>query len=329
MHLNDLSFVDLFVGDSPQASWTKATTNSLVKELVPKELHEEVGDFYLALIKEHQDFKGRPFYFKWTRGSERSFRVTPIETIRQRPLFVCRSHVARPGTLQELNWPSTVCDYLMRQPVRDGLFLFMGSMGAGKTTSATSFVMGQVATFGGVAMTIEYPREMDLEGDHGHGSIYQTEIESEAHLGGALRGMLGSSANILYPSEIKSSDSANEVVNLSLTGHPVVTTLHAPNLADGLLRFSRLLDQRNDGLAGALKAAFHIHLVPPDPPGFRPKSAGLDQLNGDVSAKVVLHSLFMLSETKDAISSNIRSGNFGFLNNEIERQGRLFQAGKL
>lgn len=329
MQIIDLSFADLFIGGTPSSCWMKSSTDSLIRNRIPQELFNELAAFREALLAAHKDHQGQPFYFKWGQETTRSFRVTPIETVHNKPLFVCRSHLAKARSLQELNWPPQICDYLFRQPVKEGLFLFMGSMGAGKTTSASSFVMQHVSKFGGVAMTIEYPKEMDIEGEWGNGSIYQTEIPSEAMLGETLRGMLGSSANILYPSEIKSSDSAHEVVNLSLTGHPIVSTLHAPNLADGLLRFSRLLNGQNDGLAGALKAAFHIQLIPGDRPGVKPDS-GSPALVSDLKPfKTIIRPLLILPETKDAICSNIRSGNFGFLNNEIDRQGRLFMGGRL
>lgn len=282
-----------------------------------------------ALLAGYHEHHGRPFHFTWEQEPVRSYRVTCIETMHDKPLFVCRSHLPSPKTLLELNWPPSICEYLMRKPIEDGLFLFMGSMGAGKTTSAASFVIQQVSTFGGVAMTIEYPQEMELEGEWGKGSIYQTEIESEALLGEALRGMLGSSANILYPSEIKSSDSANEVVNLALTGHPIVSTLHAPNLTDGLLRFSRLLSSQNDGLAGALRAALYIQLPPHDPLNFASEDAPPLLVEVAKPVRPIIRPLFMLPETKEAICSNIRSGNFTFLNNEIDRQLRLFEAHKL
>lgn len=329
MQINDLAFVDLFVGDTPVSSWMKPSTSSLVRTHVPQMLHGELLALREALLVGYHDHKGHPFYFKWGQEATRSYRVTCIQTIHDKPLFVCRSHLPTPKTLLELNWPPSICEYLMRQPVKDGLFLFMGSMGAGKTTAAASFVVQQVSTFGGVAMTIEYPQEMDLEGEWGKGSIYQTEIESEALLGEALRGMLGSSANLLYPSEIKSSDSANEVVNLGLTGHPIVSTLHAPNLADGLLRFSRLLSSQNDGLAGALRAAFYIQLIPNDPSTPAPDGAPVLLVDDMKPVKPIVRPLFMLPDTKDAICSNIRSGNFALLNNEIDRQARLFQGNKL
>jgi twitching motility protein PilT len=324
VELLDLPFSDLFVGADPASSWLKATPDAREMEFVPEALFSEIDGLRRDLLARSTT---QSFSIEWGTSRRERLRVKPLTTAHIEPLFVCRRFTGTPKPMIELGIPAAVVDRLLSRPVRNGLILFIGSMAAGKTTAASSFTVEYISRHGGVAMTVEAPIEMDLEGRHGKGIVYQTEVESDDDMGPALRGMLRSAANLLFCGEVKTDVAAREVLNLSTSGHPVVTTFHGPDLPTGLLRFARSTGDQNDALAHALTAVFHLtlrnpRLMPgvPLPPGLPGQSSPPDRL-------LTVSPLLVVDGTRDQVRSAIRSGNFDQLGSEIERQRRLFLGG--
>lgn len=326
MFLLGLPFSDLFVSEDPASSWFKATPDAGDRMDIPEALFAEIAQLRCALI-EHS--RGHPFSLEWGEGSRERLRVKPIKTAYVDPLFVCRRLASRPRPLKDLGMPPQVVDRLLDQPARSGLILFMGSMGAGKTTAASSFTVEYIARHGGIAMTVEAPIEMDLEGCYGRGVIYQTEVEHDDDMGSALRGMLRSSANLLFCGEVKKDSAAREVLMLGTSGHPVVTTFHAPDLPTGLMRFARLTGDQNDALADALTAVFHLTLRASVNHPSPPVTAGLPGRFAPPARLLTVSPLLVIPETRDKVRSAIRSGNFHQLESEIDRQRRLLLGGGL
>lgn len=326
MALLDLSFSDLFVGADPGTCWVKATPDAREMTFIPTDLHEEVGRLRAKLIERSH---GHPFSFEWGDDKRERLRVKPVTTAHVDPLFVCRRLAGRPRPLLELGWPPRLVDHLLSRPVRSGLVLFIGAMDSGKTTSASSYTVEYVARHGGVAMTVEVPIEMDLEGRHERGMVYQTEVESDDDLGPALRGMLRSSANLLFPGEVKTDSAAREVLTLSTSGHPVVTTFHGPDLPTGLRRFARHTGDQNAALADALTAVFHLTLRNSVNDEAREQPASLPGRPAGPGRRLLVAPLLLLPENREKIRSAIRGGNFHQLESEIERQRRLLLGGGL
>ncbi|MEO0413950.1 MAG: GspE/PulE family protein [Verrucomicrobiota bacterium] len=114
-----------------------------------------------------------------------------------------------------------------------GLVLITGPTGSGKTTTLYALI-NSVNEEGINIHTIEDPIEYEIEG------INQTQINTAHDLtfSAGLRSLLRSDPDVILIGECRDEETANSAVNAALTGHLVLTTLHAN---DSLRAISRLL----------------------------------------------------------------------------------------
>ncbi|MBI2008603.1 type II/IV secretion system protein [Candidatus Amesbacteria bacterium] len=114
---------------------------------------------------------------------------------------------------------------------RYGLFLVCGPTGAGKTTTVHASLKylndGEVNI-----MTIEDPVEYVVSG------VNQIEVGTDIGMDFAsgLRMVLRMNPDIVFVGEIRDSETAKIAVQASLTGHLVVSTVHARNSVGALFR---------------------------------------------------------------------------------------------
>jgi type IV pilus assembly protein PilB len=115
-----------------------------------------------------------------------------------------------------------------------GMVLVTGPTGCGKTTTLYSFL--KLLNRRNVnIMTIEDPVEYDVEG------INQIQVNPEANLTFAtgLRSILRQDPNIILVGEIRDAETAGIAINLAMTGHLVLSTIHTNNASTTI---PRLLD---------------------------------------------------------------------------------------
>lgn len=118
----------------------------------------------------------------------------------------------------------------------EGLILFTGPTGSGKTTSLYA-VLQLLNTADRKIITIEDPIEYRLEG------IEQVQVDPAAGFDfpQALRAVLRQDPNVIMVGEIRDQETAEIAVNAALTGHLVLSTLHTNSAAAA---FSRLLQMQ-------------------------------------------------------------------------------------
>lgn len=118
-----------------------------------------------------------------------------------------------------------------------GLLFFTGPVGSGKSTSIYGSLQHLKATRGGAAQiaTIEDPIELAIAG------AAQTQVNRHTGLDFAagLRAILRQDPNIIVVGEIRDAETASIAVQAGLTGHLILTTVHADSSA-GV--FNRLLE---------------------------------------------------------------------------------------
>jgi len=115
-----------------------------------------------------------------------------------------------------------------------GMLLTVGPTGSGKTTSLYAIL--QILNQPEVnIMTIEDPVEYDME------DVNQTQVNSKKDLTFAtgLRSIVRQDPDIIMVGEIRDEETADIAVNASMTGHLLLSTLHANNAAT---TFPRLTD---------------------------------------------------------------------------------------
>lgn len=140
-----------------------------------------------------------------------------------------------PKTLSSLGMAPDLIESLLHQ--REGLVLFAGKMGSGKTTSASSYVHTWLSTWGGTCVSLEDPHEVFLDGRHGEaGLCNQCELpysEFAERMVGVHR---HAAPEMVFLGEIREPQAMGVAVLAACSGPLVVATIHAPSLAQTVER---------------------------------------------------------------------------------------------
>ena len=137
-----------------------------------------------------------------------------------------------------LGFPHELTKFLLSLSNASGLILWSGPTGAGKTTAISSLLKEFLAIEGGFAYTIEDPTEMPLDGIYkstkgGLGLCKQTQPQND-DWGASLKSALRSKPNYILVGEIRTPDTASEVLRAATSGHLVLSTIHANNITDAI-----------------------------------------------------------------------------------------------
>lgn len=141
--------------------------------------------------------------------------------------------------LDELGMDPTVLEKFKELLARpQGLLLLTGPAGSGKTTTLYASLAWQVARWRGERhiVSIEDPVERCVEG------VTQTQVNPAAELdfAAALRALLRQDPEILMLGEIRDTETAQAAVQAALTGHLLLSTIHASSTPEVLLRLAQL-----------------------------------------------------------------------------------------
>lgn len=131
-----------------------------------------------------------------------------------------------------------------------GLFVITGPVDSGKTTTGYSLLQQQDRDASKV-VTVEDPVEMHLAG------VHQMQVKPAVGLTitASLRGMMRRDPDVIYCAEVRDVDTAWLLSRAALTGHLVITTLHAPTAAAAVARLVDIGVERYvlaDSLIGVL-----------------------------------------------------------------------------
>ena len=157
--------------------------------------------------------------------------------------------------LDDIDMPGDVRKGIRRmveQP--QGMFLVCGPTGSGKTTTLYG-ILQEFQAMDKKIITVEDPVEYRIPG------FVQCETNIKLGFSGALRSILRQDPDIILVGEIRDSDTARIATQAALTGHLVLSTIHANS---ALLTIPRLFDLGVDShaLSAALSAVSAQRLVP-------------------------------------------------------------------
>jgi type II secretory ATPase GspE/PulE/Tfp pilus assembly ATPase PilB-like protein len=186
-------------------------------------------------------------------GARSDIRVATYPTVTGEKIVLRLFNTSSARTFSELNFPASALAELtqfLRQT--SGLLLLTGPAGSGKTTTIYACLRHLAESGGRHIITIEDPAEQIVPG------IMQTEINEARGLdfAKAARHLLRQDPQVLVIGEIRDDETANIAVRAALTGHLVISTLHAGS-CKGVLE--RLLVLCRDYSAVAASAALILN----------------------------------------------------------------------
>lgn len=193
------------------------------------------------------------------------YRVALLESIVE-VIFVLRRFPQTVPLLSTLGLHPSITEKLMARELT-GLILVSGTFGQGKTTTASSIVVSRIAQYGGVAITIEDPAELPMEGKHGEGVCYQTEVGNGGFPEACKRSMRWA-PTLVFLGEIRDNETADEAIGAAINGRTLVCTIHADSPSMAIERIftlasgtSRASEDVAHLLATGLTAAIHQKLI--------------------------------------------------------------------
>lgn len=131
----------------------------------------------------------------------------------------------------------------------DGMILMTGPTGSGKTTTLHAALKRRMSPDVTI-MTVENPVEYRIDG------ISQVQVEPKAGLtfASALRAMLRQDPDIVLVGEVRDHETAETAAQAAMTGHLVLSTVHADDAPGALLRLRDLgldIDTLSESFRGA------------------------------------------------------------------------------
>jgi type IV pilus assembly protein PilB len=159
------------------------------------------------------------------RGEKMTLRILPTESL-----------VAELADLDALGMSDVHHQMLLSAlDQAHGVILLSGPTGSGKTTTLYAALRHLKRPGTSHILSIEDPVEIPLDG------INQVHVDAErVSFNGALRSALRHDPDIIMIGEIRDAETADIAVKSSLTGHLVLSTLHANNAAGVVTRLLNL-----------------------------------------------------------------------------------------
>ena len=226
--INDVFFSDIYITPDKVAYIPDDLTENGLQLFMPTDF----DDFY-SLVESSYD--GNSSYSISYEGYlfrvERTMTITGIQyCVRKMPREV--------PDLMALGFRKEIINYVSGLSRASGLILWAGSTGSGKTTAISSLLKEFLLREGGFAYTIEDPSEMPLDGEYtamngSFGLCKQTQPVNN-NWGECLKSALRSKPRYILVGEIRSPDAASECLRAATSGHLVLSTIHANNIADAI-----------------------------------------------------------------------------------------------
>jgi len=157
-------------------------------------------------------------------GSANDIRVATYPTVTGEKIVLRLFNSSTAKKLNELDFPEHAhaeLEHFLRQT--SGLLLLTGPAGSGKTTTIYACLRFLTELGGRHIITVEDPAEQIVPG------VMQTEVNEARGLdfAKATRHLLRQDPQVLVIGEIRDEETANIAVRAALTGHLVISTLHA------------------------------------------------------------------------------------------------------
>ncbi|KKT76172.1 MAG: twitching motility protein [Microgenomates group bacterium GW2011_GWA1_Microgenomates_45_10] len=157
-----------------------------------------------------------------------------------------------------------ICHQLAQ--LRQGLILFTGPTGHGKSTSMASIIAEILNNRGVHVVTIEDPVEFTFI--HSKGIVSQREMHGDTHSWAvALRSVLREDPDVVLVGEMRDYETISATLTIAETGHLVFATLHTNSAAQSVDRIVDVFPEQQQAqvrmqLSGTLEAIISQRLMP-------------------------------------------------------------------
>ncbi|RLG09961.1 type II secretion system protein GspE [Candidatus Pacearchaeota archaeon] len=162
------------------------------------------------------------------------FRISTIPTVWGEKIAIrVLGHSFIDFNLEALGMEKEVIEVLRKNlKKRTGMIVVSGPTGGGKTTTLYSLLNELDATLNNIS-TVEDPVEYIIEG------VNQFQVKEEIGLTfpNILKAILRQDPDIIMVGEIRDEETAQTAIRAALTGHLVLTSLHANTSAGVIIRF--------------------------------------------------------------------------------------------
>lgn len=306
--LADIQFVDLYIGEDYCDIKGMAGAES-PRVPAPDFLREQIRDLRKQ-CREIYEAQQEP-EFALIVGDQ-IYRVTAINDVMNDDVFILRRSSAAIRPLASLGLNPQLMKAILDKDTK-GLVIVAGEMGAGKTSTAASIITERLKQHGGIAVAIEDPNETKLNGLHGNGRCIQ--IRASRKNGGykeqIIRAMR-SGADMILIGEIRDDETAALVLQASINGHFIVSTVHAGSITQAIERMQAFTLPRHSNANEILADGLSIVVW-----------QALEKVPGQGSnTNVRLRIQSLIVSASNGARQKIRKGDIDQVTHDVEEQSK-------
>ncbi len=223
---------DLYIeAGAPIAIRVDGRVRFLTEDKLPPDLAKQIVCAALN-ERQQQEFREKLEYnFAYSIAGVGRFRIN-LFMQRGTPAIVARTIKTDIPPVDTLGLPAILKQLIMK---KQGLILFVGGTGTGKSTSLASLIDYRNANSEGHIITIEDPIEFVHR--HKRSIVSQREVGMDTlSYFEALKNALRQAPDVIMIGEIRDRENMEHAINFAETGHLCLSTLHANNANQALDR---------------------------------------------------------------------------------------------